>query len=160
MVKSNRFIFLSIVLIVFVADFFSKLIIDNNLLLEQKVLVLDGILSFEKVYNTGGAFSILQNSTIFLSIISFLTIGIIFFIIFYRKLEMSVTDFIGLAFVCGGASGNFIDRVTLGHVIDFIQLEFINFPIFNFADIFINIGVIILLYSIIFDKNGKQNYIM
>ena len=61
-------------------------------------------------------------------------------------------DLFAYSFILGGTIGNGIDRILKGFVIDFINLNFINFPVFNIADISINIGFIFLLYSI-FKKN-------
>ncbi len=160
MIKNNRLIFVSIFLATFAADVFSKMIIDAKLHLGQRLLVLPGLLSFEKAYNTGGAFSILQNSTLLLSLISIITIGILFYIVLGQKIKLNTLEILAFAFICGGAAGNLYDRLILGHVVDFIQLEFINFPIFNLGDIFINIGVIILLFNIVLGKNVKQNNLM
>lgn len=56
----------------------------------------------------------------------------------------------------GGAIGNFIDRLHLKYVIDMIRLEFINFPIFNVADMALTIGVIILIGYIVYDELVKK----
>ena len=56
-----------------------------------------------------------------------------------------------------GAAGNAIDRIRLGYVVDYINLKFMNFPVFNIADIAITVGAALLvLYVILFDKGGKS----
>jgi signal peptidase II len=92
--------------------------------------------------NTGAAFSILQNQTLLLTIISFL---VAIFIFFLAKKEKNLQ--IPLAFLFGGTIGNLIDRVSLGHVRDFIDLQV--WPIFNIADSFNVIGVAILIYLVL-----------
>ena len=59
---------------------------------------------------------------------------------------------LGLALLLGGTLGNFIDRLRLGYVVDMIQLDFINFPIFNVADCALTLGVIVLLLTMIKDE--------
>ena len=111
-----------------------------------KVLFLDvhyGI--FNYTTNTGAAFSLFQDSVFVLSLISFA--AIVFIIYFYRKYPKLVLP---LAFLLGGTFGNLIDRVFLGFVRDFIDLKV--WPIFNLADSFNVIGVLILAYLIWKDK--------
>lgn len=97
------------------------------------------------VTNTGAAFSILQNQTLLLTIIAALIAIFIFFLFKkYKKLE------IPLSFLFGGTIGNLIDRIVLGHVRDFIDFKF--FPVFNVADSFNTIGVLIIAYLILKEK--------
>ena len=104
------------------------------------------------VKNYGAAFNIFSGNRIFLSFISIIfSILLIYFII--RKNTFNSSDLYSYSFILGGTIGNGIDRILRGFVIDFINLNFINFPIFNVADISINIGFIFLLYRIY--KNNK-----
>ncbi len=95
--------------------------------------------------NTGAAFSLFQGYTFFLAIISIL---IAIFIYFLAKKNKNLQ--IPLAFIFGGAVGNLIDRLFLGHVRDFIDLQV--WPIFNIADSFNVIGVVIIAYLILKGK--------
>ena len=61
-----------------------------------------------------------------------------------------------LTILAAGAIGNFIDRITAGYVVDFIYFEIINFPIFNVADIYVCISVIILMYLLIFHYKEEE----
>lgn len=160
MIKNRLLIFISIFFSTFIVDIFSKFVIDERLYLGQVVNIFPNVFSFEKAYNTGGAFSILQNSTLLLSLISIVTLAVLVYAVCDTKVKLNSFEVCAFAFICGGAAGNLIDRLFLGHVIDFIQLEFIDFPIFNLADIFINIGVIILLFNIILGKNAKSDNLM
>ena len=104
------------------------------------------------VKNYGAAFNILSGSKIFLSLISiFFSILLIYLIL--RKNTLTSIDLYSYSFILGGTIGNGIDRIIKGFVIDFINLNIINFPVFNIADISINIGFIILLLSIF--KNNR-----
>ena len=65
----------------------------------------------------------------------------------------SIIEKLGYSFLLAGSLGNGIDRVLNGYVVDFINLNFINFPVFNIADISINIGFILILFSLFKIKN-------
>ncbi len=109
-------------------------------------------LPVQKFYNEGAAFGILQGQGAFLTTFSFLVLGLL---IFYTIKENNNPDFYrksGLGLIMGGVAGNLYDRVFYGHVIDFIDINFINFPIFNLADVFINTGAGILLISLLVRK--------
>jgi signal peptidase II len=100
---------------------------------------------FNYVKNTGAAFSLFQGYVGTLSIISLLVV--IFIVYLFRKNKEYLVP---LAFVLGGTVGNFIDRVFLGYVRDFIDLTI--WPVFNVADSFNVIGVGIMVYYLIKEK--------
>ena len=92
--------------------------------------------------------NLFSGSRIFLSIVSIIiSLFLIFFII--NKKNISKIDLLSYSFILGGTLGNGIDRVTKGYVIELINLNFIDFPVFNIADISINIGLIIMIYGFI-----------
>ncbi len=99
------------------------------------------------VKNYGAAFNILSGSRIFLSLISIIFSILLIYLILRNK-NLNSIDLYSYSFILGGTIGNGIDRLFKGFVIDFINLNFINFPVFNIADISINIGFIFLLYRI------------
>ena len=99
------------------------------------------------VKNYGAAFNIFSGSRIFLSFISII-FSILLIYIILRKNTLNSIDLYSYSFILGGTIGNGIDRILKGFVIDFINLNIINFPVFNIADISINIGFVFLLYSI------------
>ncbi|MBO8243765.1 signal peptidase II [Prochlorococcus marinus XMU1411] len=103
------------------------------------------------VRNYGAAFNIYSGNRIFLSFISII-FSILLTYIILRKKSLKIYDLISYSFILGGTIGNGMDRILKGYVIDFINLNFINFPVFNIADISINIGFIFLLYGIFKNK--------
>ena len=141
------FLLLSFVLITL--DQFTKYLIFFN----YKILANKDFLLFklDLVKNYGAAFNILSGSRIFLSIVSF-TFSIILINLILRKKSSNVIDLYSYSFLLGGTIGNGIDRIINGYVIDFININFINFPVFNIADISINIGFIIILLRILLKK--------
>lgn len=146
--KYRKFYFILISLIIILSDQYTKHIVNKNQSLINKDLIL---FSLEYVKNFGAAFNLFSGSRIFLSIVSIL-ITIILLYIILRENKISNIDLFSYSFILGGTVGNGIDRIIRGYVIDFINLNFINFPVFNIADISINIGVLIIIYSFIKNK--------
>jgi len=111
---------------------------------------------FKIVYteNTGAAFSIMNNSTGFLMVVSLVAIlAILYYVIKYSgKVNMKLIFFISL--LMAGICGNLCERFFLGYVRDFFDLTFIHFPIFNVSDIFINIGVVGIIIFILLSKKN------
>ena len=141
------FFFLSIIIILI--DQFTKYFIFNNFnIFANKDFI---IFKFTLVKNYGAAFNILSGSRLFLSSISII-ISIILLYLILRKNTLNILDLYSYSFILGGSIGNGIDRITNGYVVDFINLNFINFPVFNIADISINIGFFLLIYRI-FKRN-------
>ena len=141
---------LTLSILIILLDQYTKYIILTNF---QSFINKDFLLfRLDFVKNYGAAFNIFSGNRIFLSCIS-----IIFSILLtYLILKKNTSDFPNLlsyTFILGGSIGNGIDRVFRGFVIDFINLNIINFPVFNIADISINIGFIFLLYNIF--KNNR-----
>ncbi len=106
-----------------------------------------GLFTPRLVYNTGGAWSIFSNSTIALGVFSVVMCSILVAFFFVHRKSMSWAEVIGLALVVAGGVGNAIDRFVLGHVVDFIDLTFIDFPVFNIADIGVTCGIVLFLIA-------------
>jgi len=146
----TKIYFLTLSIFIILIDQFTKyLMIYNKKLFINKDFLL---FKLDFVKNYGAAFDIFSGSRIFLSLISILfSILLIYFI--FRKNTLNSIDLYSYSFILGGTIGNGIDRIYKGFVVDFINLNIINFPVFNIADISINIGFIILLYNIF--KNNR-----
>ena len=146
----TKLYFLSLSIFIVLIDQFTKYLMLYN----KKLFINKDFLLFKLdfVKNYGAAFNILSGNRIFLSLISILfSILLIYLII--RKNTLNTFDLYSYSFILGGTIGNGIDRIYKGFVVDFINLNIINFPVFNIADISINIGFIILLYNIF--KNNR-----
>ena len=146
----TKLYFLSLSIFIVLIDQLTKyLMFYNNKLFINKDFIL---FKLDFVKNYGAAFNIFSGSRIFLSLISiFFSILLIYLI--FRKNNLNSFDLYSYSFILGGTIGNCIDRIYNGFVVDFINLNIINFPLFNIADISINIGFIILLYNIF--KNNR-----
>lgn len=144
--------------IVIIIDFITKLIISNNLVMNSSVEIISNFFSLTYTHNYGGAWSIFNNNTLAITIISFIVImGIIYYLL-KNKVTKKI-DVIGYSLLLGGAIGNFIDRIVYGYVIDFFDFYIFgyDFPIFNVADIGIVIGIILLLISVGKDEIKHDN---
>ena len=146
----TKLYFLSLSIFIVLIDQFTKYIMFYN----KKLYINKDFLLFKLdfVKNYGAAFNIFSGNRIFLSSISiFFSILLIYLI--FRKITINTIDLYSYSFILGGTIGNGIDRIYKGFVLDFINLNIINFPVFNIADISINIGFIFLLYNIF--KNNR-----
>ena len=135
---------LILVSIVFILDQISKYIISLNVeyFLNKNIFIF----SINYLRNYGAAFNLFEGNRIFLSSISILSSLILIYFIFVKG-RLNPLDRYGLSLILAGSLGNGIDRMIKGYVIDFINLNLFNFPVFNIADIAINIGCIILIFN-------------
>jgi|TARA_Y100000310_G_C20532196_1_gene739058 signal peptidase II len=139
--KNKYVVIFSTALLAVLVDQVSKFLISSNLSLNKSVPIINKVFHLTYIQNTGAGFGILKDQTFLLVLVSIMVIG---FILYYittigndRKLQILV------GIVLGGTVGNLIDRLAYGSVIDF--LDFRIWPIFNFADSFVTIGVIGLI---------------
>jgi len=108
----------------------------------SRIILFDiGFFGFTLVKNTGASFGMLQGSNMFLIWISIIALGLIM----YYYYSTPKTSRVALVVVSAGILGNLIDRVSLGHVVDFVNFKF--WPVFNIADSCIVLGVAFLLYD-------------
>ena len=136
-----------------VLDQLTKYFVVQNIPLHTQVPVMDGIFHFTYVQNTGAAFSSFEGQHwLFVLVLAFFAGFIIWE---FPKKRMGFTNFERWMIVAifAGGIGNMIDRLRLGYVVDMIEVEFMNFAVFNVADIFITCGcVLLLVHLILFNK--------
>lgn len=156
--KSKQKIY-SITSIVIMVDLILKFIVSAKLVENDIIKVIPNFFSIYYLKNTGAAFSILQDSTVFLVILSALILLVLNNYIDKEK-DLNRISEISLGMVIGGIFGNMIDRIINHSVTDFISFRIFNynFPVFNIADIGITVGVFLLLISVLKDcrKEKKQ----
>tara|TARA_Y100000589_G_C27133499_1_gene621553 strand:+ start:1067 stop:1528 length:462 start_codon:yes stop_codon:yes gene_type:complete len=141
--KTNIKLTILFLTIVFI-DQLTKYFVRNNILnIKYQNLYLFTI-NFAK--NNGAAFNIFSNNQLFLLFVSVISSIVLVYLLFYGK-NIRKFDKYALSFILGGSLGNGADRLIYGYVTDFIDLNFINFPIFNIADISINIGFFLIIFS-------------
>lgn len=142
--------------IVLLVDIISKRLVINYMAVRESISLIDNFFSLTYVRNTGVAFSLLNG---YVWLIVMMTAVVIVMLFKYVKDNVgSNVELVSYGFILGGAIGNLIDRVVYGYVVDFLDFNIFgyNAPIFNLADCFIVIGVILL---IVFSgrKNGDDD---
>ena len=147
-------------ILVILVDFFSKYIVSKLMTVNETINLIDNFFRITYVKNTGAAFSIFSNNTILVIIISIVVIGFLLFYIYKNKGNNKLEN-VSYAFILGGAISNLIDRLVYGYVIDFLDFEILSYnaPIFNLADTFIVIGVILFLINTLrsrYDGNSSE----
>lgn len=140
---------LALIVLIIVLDILSK-ILFNNLFLHrtQPIVIIEGLLELIFVKNTGASFGIFAGETFTLAIVSAIFVVLIFA---YDIIAKEKNIWYTAAFIClvGGAIGNFLDRLFLGYVRDFIG--FANWFVCNIADVFVFLGVVFYLVFVIID---------
>ena len=142
----------SIFLIIFDL-YFSGVILDSLRFKLEENPVFDLIF----VQNTGAAFSILENSKVFLILFSAAAVFIILFYAIKNVSKFSAMAGFWAAMLIAGISCNMYERIAYGYVRDFFKLNFVEFPVFNISDIFINISVLAIIIIIIKNKYLRNN---
>lgn len=151
--KKENFYFLAIIFFIFGIDRYSKIKIINNF--SDISFYLNDFLNFDLIWNTGIGFGFFStNSTLVYNLVTILIILVILFIISMFIVSKRLDKLI-YSIVIGGALGNLYDRFVYKAVPDFIDIHYNNFHwfTFNVADIFITIGILILILRNIFVKN-------
>ena len=136
-------------------DQWSKYLTVQNISLGETKEFIPGFLSLTHLRNTGAAWSLLEGKMIFFYVITVIVSVVIIYLLI-KNYKKSIWYSVGLSFVLAGAIGNFIDRVRLGYVVDMLQTDFMNFPIFNVADSALTVGVVMLLLEVFVTGRGKK----
>ena len=151
--KSNIILSIVLVIVLLGIDLLLKYLVSTYL---TTVNIIDNFFSLTYVLNDGAAFSLFASRTYLLILIALICL---FFIIYELKnnLDDRVLS-IGYSLVLAGLLGNFLDRLMDGYIIDYLSFKIFtcNFPIFNFADILIVVGIIIVIIKEILKERGKK----
>lgn len=152
-------IFIALAIVLLFLDQITKSHFSKSIPLGEKQPVIDGFFYFTYTINTGAAWSFLHDVSWAQTFFKILTIvALIVFIIFYVYAIKKDYKWlrVAIAFALSGTIGNFIDRLAIGGVIDFIGFTFgtYNFPVFNLADSFLVVGVIMLIIHFLFIDSG------
>lgn len=116
------------------------------------------VFSLNYIKNTGAAFSILQDSRELLIILSVIALFLLAMHVIKNIKSISLKTIFFISLLSAGIAGNLHERIIYGFVRDYFQLNFVNFPVFNISDIFINIGVIALIIMILIKKTNDYLY--
>ncbi|RPA65023.1 signal peptidase II [Aerococcus agrisoli] len=128
--------------------------VANLNLLEAKE-VIPGFFSLFYLQNDGAAWGIFSGQMWLFYLITLVVVGVLVYMLHKEGKESRLLS-VGLSFMIGGALGNFIDRLHLSYVVDMFKLDFINFPIFNVADVALTIGVILMLIYMLVTPEEKM----
>jgi len=149
------FLYIILAAAIVVIDRITKILAETFISDDQVIGVIPELFSFVYTENTGAAFSILSDKTWLLSIVSIaFCVGVVIY--WFLKKPQNKMLCISVSLIFAGALGNAIDRIMYGYVIDFIRTDFIDFPVFNVADISITVGAaLLMIFVIFFDKENS-----
>ena len=149
-------IYISILLLIM--DQISKILVIKFLDMNNSIELIKNFFYLTYTHNTGAAFSILTGQRLLLILIAVIILILIFNYIRKNKVEGKIEK-IAFSLIIGGSLGNLIDRIVRGFVVDFLDFKIFgyNFPIFNLADTFIVVGVLLLLITTITRKEVKDD---
>lgn len=146
----------ALTLLVVLLDYITKRIVSGNMVLYQSIPVINGVFNITYVKNTGASFGMMAGARWFFVAVTVILIAAVI----YYAVKNKITDklfLVSASFVVGGGIGNLIDRIATGAVVDFFDFCLINFAIFNVADCFVVVGVILMaIYYIKEEKTKKE----
>ena len=151
--KTGRLIYFIVcyVFFIFTDIYLSSMIVEG---INDGLKIDNPVFSLNYVQNTGAAFNILSNSRELLIILSVVALILLLIYVFNHIGSISLKACFFISALSAGIAGNLQERIAFGYVRDYIQLNFVKFPIFNISDIFINVGVIALILLIILNKGN------
>ena len=143
-----------------VLDQISKILISSYLSLGESINLIP-FLNFTLIHNTGIAFSFFDNGGLISRWLLVMTVsGILAYLLFlmYKKMPKHQLELMSLIFIISGGLGNLVDRVFLGYVVDFIHVFYqdYSFYVFNMADSYITVGIILYLSYFFFIERVKE----
>ena len=148
------FLYSLFVLAIVAADQITKYLVVANIPLYGDVPFLPGVLGLTYVQNTGAAFSAFQGMQWLFAVIFLVFTAAVLWEYFKKPMGFSAFERWCIAAIYGGGLGNMIDRLRLGYVVDMLETQFMDFPVFNVADCFITCGCIALVVSLTFCNKG------
>lgn len=136
-------------------DVISKIIIDNYFKLMESKIIIKNFFSLTKVYNYGASWSMLSGKRVLLIVLAIIILVLLYF--YQKKFKENSRNLLAFSLVYAGIIGNLLDRIMRGYVIDFLDFNLFgyNYPIFNLADTFIVLGIVLLIIAII--KKEDEN---
>ena len=143
--------------ILILLDQLSKQWIVNHIPLNAIRKCVPGIFSLTYLRNYGAAFSILQNQQWLFTVITLAVVGAACYY-FIKNINGNFWFLFGLLLIISGGIGNFIDRLRLSYVVDMVHLDFMNFAIFNVADSYLTVGVVILFIALWKEEENGINH--
>lgn len=150
--RKNALVCITVYAAVLVCCTVTRICAENNIPLSG-VTVIENVLSLRLMYNTGAAFSFLKDAPLLASAVSVIVLlGVAAFLLLGRMNDVCRYT---LTAVLAGGTDNLVSRLFFGAVTDMIKLEFISFPVFNFADICVTLGAIVFACAYLTDKGDR-----
>lgn len=140
----GRLLFVALAVVTFAIDRLLKVMVQDRLDVGERYPLVEGLLQLRHVHNRGIAFGLFSGAG-GLVVIGSLVVGALLFTFLLRVEPSDLLTVTGGALITGGALGNLVDRVQLGYVVDYIDLP--RFPTFNAADVWITVGVVLVLVA-------------
>ncbi len=137
-------------------DLLTKHFIYGECKANGRINIIEGVICFEAVENTGASFGIFQGNTLSLAIVSLVCAAVLLIFLFYSYKRRNLWLRSALILILAGATGNIIDRLALGYVRDFVYFELIDFAVFNFADSCLTVGTIVLIIYVLFFYSKEE----
>ncbi len=148
---------LIIIALLVAIDQIIKLLVIEHLEPIGSFPLIDGFIQLNYAENTGAAFGSFSGKTSLLSIFTFviIVVGVVYLLVKKRKVDV---EYVCITLIISGGLGNLIDRVLRGFVVDYIEPLFMEFAIFNFADILVTCSCIVLVIWMLYDiyREGKR----
>jgi signal peptidase II len=139
-----------------ILDALSKEWARSKLIAGEPVPFLPGLARFFLTHNTGAAFSLgAGNSYLMTALACVVTLALVAWMLKRESTLVSNVERVGLGFLFGGACGNLLDRFSQGRVTDFVEFTFITFPVFNCADVCIDIGIGLILIAMMMENSAQ-----
>lgn len=147
---------IGIILILIIIDQITKYITRSSLKESQSIVIIKDFFNITFVKNTGGAWGVFAGNLWLFILITLVSLGGMFYFFKDFDLKNNTLFSIAICLLIAGAIGNFIDRLFLKYVTDFLDFKIFgyDFPVFNVADICITLGVATLLIKLIFFSKG------
>ena len=147
--------YLAIFIVGIILDYIVKHIVRTNMKIGDTIQLIRGVFDITYTENTGAAFSMLSDKTTLLSVVTVAVVGLLLFLLLSDKIRGKFACVL-VALIASGGTGNLIDRIAHGFVVDYIHVLFFDY-VFNFADCCITVGaVLFVIHVLFFTREGKE----
>ena len=143
-------LYTAIILAIILLDVITKVLTVEFIAYGESIPVINGILNFSHIHNEGAAWGMLANHRWVFLVVSSVTIIALSLYLYLGHAQNKLYG-ISISMIVAGGIGNMIDRISLGFVIDYIEVKFIDFPVFNTADSFVCIGAGLLILALLLE---------
>lgn len=152
----NIYIYLIVIVSLVAIDQLTKYFVFKYLGDGAHVTCIPKVIDFNLLYNDGAMFGILSGKKVLFVIVTIIGLGLFGYMLKDGDIKLHPFYTIGLLLTCAGAIGNFIDRIFIGEVRDFIDFAFMRFASFNFADMCMCVGVVMIIIDLLWGDISKE----